>query len=158
MVLVVLDEAGALAHHALPEPVHERGVVRVVGDGEQAPALVVPGQGVLVVLRAGLAHRRGERGEGGLREQALVVAPGAGRGVVNEGDVVARLAVVAPAGPGGDAQGHLHGVVGEVHGFLLSDYRSVHTGTFRAAASVRFATSRLGARTAYSREGVSPAG
>ena len=37
--------------------------------------------------------------------QALVVAPCAGRGVVVDGDVVARLAVVEPAGPGGDAQG-----------------------------------------------------
>ena len=39
VVVVVLDEAGALAHHAFAEPVHQRGVVVVVGDGEQ-PATV----------------------------------------------------------------------------------------------------------------------
>ena len=44
VVVVVLDEAGALAHHALPEPVHQLPVVLVVGDGEQPRALVVPGQ------------------------------------------------------------------------------------------------------------------
>ena len=42
--VVVLDEAGALAHHALAEPVHQLGVVLVVGDGEEARALVVPGE------------------------------------------------------------------------------------------------------------------
>ena len=102
VVVVVLDEAGALAHHALAEPVHQLGVVVVVGDGEQARALVVPGNRVLVVCGPARAHRRGERGEGGLGQQALVVAPGAGRGVVVDGDVVARLAVVEPAGPGGE--------------------------------------------------------
>ena len=120
IVVVVLDEAGALAHHALAEPVHQLGVALVVGDGEEARALVVPRQGLGVVGRPACADGRGERGEGGLGQQALVVAPGAGRGVVVDGDVVARLAVVEPAGPGGDAQGHLHGVVGEVHGSLLS--------------------------------------
>ena len=47
VVVVVLDEAGALAHHALAKRVHEPGVVLVVGDGQQAPALVVPRQAVL---------------------------------------------------------------------------------------------------------------
>ena len=49
VVLVVLDEAGALAHHALPEPVQEFHVVLVVGDGQQAAALVVPGKRLLVM-------------------------------------------------------------------------------------------------------------
>ena len=49
-----------------------------------------------------------------------VVAPGAGRGFVGDGDVVARLAVVEPAGPGGDVQAHQHGVAVEVHRVLLS--------------------------------------
>ena len=67
-----------------------------------------------------LAHGGGERGEGGLGQQALVVAPGAGRGFVGHGDVVARLAVVEPAGPGGDVQADQHGVAVEVHRILLS--------------------------------------
>ena len=46
VVVVVLDEAGALAHHPLAEPVHQLRVVLVVGDGEQPCALVVPGQRV----------------------------------------------------------------------------------------------------------------
>ena len=104
----------------LAEPVHELDVALVVGDGEEARALVVPGNRVFIVRGPACTHGRGERGEGGLGQQALVVAPGAGRGVVVDGDVVARLAVVEPAGPGGDAQGHPHGVVGEVHGSLLS--------------------------------------
>ena len=72
------------------------------------------------MLRPRLAHGGGERGEGGLGQQALVVAPGAGRGFVGDGDVVARLAVVEPAGPGGDVQPDQHGVAVEVHRFLLS--------------------------------------
>ena len=44
VVVVVLDEAGALAHHPLAEPVHQLGVVLVVGDGEKARALVVQGR------------------------------------------------------------------------------------------------------------------
>ena len=95
--VVVLDEAGALAHHPLAEPVHELRVVLVVGDGQQPGALVVPGQGVGVVLRPRFAHGGGERGEGGLGQQALVVAPGAGVRFVGDGDMVARLAVVEPA-------------------------------------------------------------
>ena len=47
VVVVVLDEAGALAHQALPEPVHDLGVALVVGDGEKPRALVVPGHGLL---------------------------------------------------------------------------------------------------------------
>ena len=105
VVVIVLDEAGALAHHALAEPVHQLGVVLVVGDGEQPRALVVPGNRVLVVRGPACTHGRGECGEGGLGQQALVVAPGARGRVVVDGDVVARLAVVEPAGPGGDAQG-----------------------------------------------------
>ena len=118
VVVVVLDEAGALAHHALAEPVHQPGVVIVVSDGEQARALVVPGKRLFIVSRPACAHGRGERGEGDLGQQALVVAPGAGRGVVMDGDVVARLAVVEPPGLSGDAHTDLHGVVGEVHGVL----------------------------------------
>ena len=123
VVLVVLDEAGALAHHALPEPVQQRHVVLVVGDGQQPAALVVPGQSLLVMRTTRPAHGRGERGEGGLGQQALVVAPGAGGGLVMDGDMVARLAVVEPARPGADAQGHQHGVVGEVHGVVLPKWR-----------------------------------
>ena len=52
---------------------------------------------------ARFAHGGGERGEGGLGQQALVVAPGARARVVVGGDMVARLAVVEPSGPGGDA-------------------------------------------------------
>ena len=160
VLVVVLDEAGALAHDALAEPVHELGVVVVVGDGEEAQALVVPGKRVFVVGGTDGAHGRGERGERGLGQQALVVAPGAGRGVVVDGDVVGSLAVVEAAGPGGDAQGHLHGVVGEVHGSSPSRlcYRSVHTGTPSARASFSLAASRLDARTLYSREPRRPAG
>ena len=120
VVVIVLDEAGALAHHALAECVHELRVVLVVGDGEQPRALVVPGQRVGIVLRSRLAHGGGERGEGGLGQQALVVAPGAGRGFVGDGDMVARLSVVEPAGPGGDVQPDQHGVAVEVHEILLS--------------------------------------
>ena len=132
----------------------------VVGDGEEAQALVVPGKGVFVVGGTDGAHGRGERGERGLGQQALVVAPGAGRGVVVDGDVVGGLAVVEAAGPGGDAQGHLHGVVGEVHGSCSPRlcYRSVHTGTPSARASFSLAASRLDARTLYSREPRRPAG
>ena len=119
VVLVVLDEAGALAHHALPEPVQVHHVVLVVGDGQEPASLVVPGQRLLVMTRTRLAHGRGERGEGGLGQQTLVVAPSAGARLVVDGDMVAGLAVVEPAGPGADAQGHEHGVVGEVHGVVL---------------------------------------
>ena len=66
VVLVVLDKAGALAHHALAEPVEKRHVVLVVGDREQPASLVVPGQRLFVVTRPCLAHGGGERGEGGL--------------------------------------------------------------------------------------------
>ena len=62
--------------------------------------------------------------------------------------MVARLAVVEPAGPGGDVQADQHGVAVEVHGFLLSGYLRVHKGTLIAAASFRRAASRLRARTA----------
>ena len=119
VVLVVLDEAGALAHHALPEPVEQRHVVLVVGDGQQARPLVVPGKRLFVMRTTCLAHGRRQRGEGGLGQQALVVAPGAGGCLVVDGHMVARLAVVLPARPGADAQGHQHGVVGEVHGVVL---------------------------------------
>ena len=138
VVVVVLDEAGAPAHHALPEPLHQLGVGLVVGDGEQPRALVVPGKRVGVVLRAGFAHGRGERGEGGLGQEALVVAPGARGRVVVGGDVVGGLAVVEPAGPGGDAQGHQHGVVGEVHGRCLPGERChwVRAAAQRMKASV----------------------
>ena len=64
----------------------------------------------------GSAHRGGQGGESGLGQEALVVASGARARVVVGGDMVAGLAVVKPAGPGIDAQGHQHGVVGEVHG------------------------------------------
>ena len=47
VVLVVLDEAGALAHHALPEAVEQFHVVLVVGDGQEAASLVVPGQRIV---------------------------------------------------------------------------------------------------------------
>ena len=120
IVVVILNEAGALAHHALAQAVHQLRVVLVVGDGEQPRALVVPGQRVGVVLRPRLAHGGGEGGEGGLGQQALVVAPGAGRGFVGDGDVVARRAVVEPARPGGDVKADQHGVAVEVHRFLLS--------------------------------------
>ena len=123
VVLVVLDEAGALAHHALPEPVQQFHVVLVVGDGQQAASLVVPGQRLLVMRTPRLAHGGGERREGGLGQQALVVAPGAGGGLVMDGDMVARLAVVEPARPGADAQADQHGVVGEVHGVDLPKWR-----------------------------------
>ena len=56
-----------------------------------------------------------------LGQQALVVALGAGRGFVGDGDMVARLAVVEPAGPGSDVQPDQHGVATEVHEILLSD-------------------------------------
>ena len=105
VVLVVLDEAGALAHHALPEAVQQLHVVLVVGDGEEAASLVVPGQRLLVMRAPRPAHDRGERRKCGLGQQALVVAPGAGGGLVVDGDMVARLAVVEPARPGADAQG-----------------------------------------------------
>ena len=77
---------------------------------------VVPGS-------TGSARGGGERGEGRLGQQALVVAPGARGGVVVDGDVVGCLAVVEPAGPGGDAQADQHGVVGEVHGRCLPGRR-----------------------------------
>ena len=128
VVLVVLDEAGALAHHALPEAVEQCHVMLVVGDREHPAALVVPGQGLFVVTRTGLAHGRGERGEGGLRQEALVVAAGAGGGLVMDGDMVARLAVVLPARPGADAQADQHGVVGEVHGVVLPKSRATGCG------------------------------
>ena len=128
VVLVVLDEAGALAHHALPEAVQQRHIVLVVGDGQQARALVVPGQRLLVMRTPRLAHGGGERSEGGLGQQTLVVAPGADGGLVVDGDMVARLAVVEPARPGADAQGHQHGVVGEVHGVVLPKWRVTGSG------------------------------
>ena len=105
VVVIVLDEAGALVHHALAQAVHQLGVGLVVGDGQQPRSLVVPGKRVGVVLRAGFAHGRGERGEGGLGQQPLVVAPGARGRVVVGRDVVGGLAVVEPAGPGGDCKG-----------------------------------------------------
>ena len=77
----------------------------VVGDGEQPAALVIPGERIFVVGGTCPGHGGGERGEGGLGQQALVVAPGAGGGLVMDGDMVARLAVVKPARPGADAQG-----------------------------------------------------
>ena len=117
--VVVIDEAGASAHHAFAQPVHEFGVAPVVGHREQPAPLVVPGKGLGIMLRTCFADGGGERGEGGLGQQALVVAPGAGAGVVVDGDVVGGLAVVQPARPGGDAQRYQHGVVGEIHLFLL---------------------------------------
>ena len=98
VVVVVLDEVGAFAHDALAEPVHDVGVAVVVGDGEEAQALVVPGKRLLVVRRANLAHGCRQGGKSGLGQQALVVAPGACRGVVVGGDVVGSLTVVEPAG------------------------------------------------------------
>ena len=119
VIVVVLDEAGALAHHALDQCVQRGGVALVVGDGEQAAALVVPGQGVGIVTGPGIAHGRGQRGEGLLGQEAFVVAPGTGVGVVMDSDLLARLAVVEPAGPGVDPQADEHGVMGEVHGMGL---------------------------------------
>ena len=49
VVLVVLDEAGAFAHHALPEPVQKFHVVLVVGDGQQAASLIVPRKRLFVM-------------------------------------------------------------------------------------------------------------
>ena len=49
-----------------------------------------------------------------------VVAPRAGARLVVHGDMVARLADVEPAGPGGDVQAVQHGVAVEVHEILLS--------------------------------------
>ena len=49
-------------------------------------------------------------------------------GLVVHGDMVARLAVVLPARPGADAQGHQHGVVGEVHGVILPKSRVTGCG------------------------------
>ena len=105
VIVVVLDETGALAHHALDQCVQSGGVAVVVGDGEQAPALVVPGQGVGIVTGPRIAHGRGQRGEGLLGQEALVVAPGVGVGVVMGCDLLAGLAVVEPAGPGVDPAG-----------------------------------------------------
>ena len=70
------------------KPVKQPGVALVVGDGEQPASLVVPGQRLFIVAATGSAHGGGERGEGGLGQKALVVAPGAGRGVVVGGDMV----------------------------------------------------------------------
>ena len=112
-------KAGALAHHALDHCVQSGGVAVVVGDGEQAPALVVPGQGVGIVAGPRIAHGRGQRGEGLLGQEAFVVAPGTGVGVVMDSDLLAGLAVVEPAGPGVDPQADKHGVMGEVHGMGL---------------------------------------
>ena len=120
VVVVVLDETGALAHHPLAQPVHELGVVLVVGDGEQPRALVVPGERIGIVPGPRLAHGGGERGEGGLGQQALVAAPGAGRDCVGGGDMVARLAVVEPAATGGDVQADQHGVAVARPGVRLS--------------------------------------
>ena len=39
VIVVVLDEAGALAHHALDQCVQSGGVALVIGDGEQASEL-----------------------------------------------------------------------------------------------------------------------
>ena len=49
VVLVVLDEAGAFAHHALPESVQKFHVVLVVGDGQQAASLIVPRKRLFVM-------------------------------------------------------------------------------------------------------------
>ncbi|MCY4560113.1 MAG: hypothetical protein OXF79_27875 [Chloroflexi bacterium] len=76
IVVVVLDEADALAHHALAECVYQLGIALVVSDGGRPAPLIVPGQGLGEVGTARRAHGGGERGEGGLRQQALVVAPG----------------------------------------------------------------------------------
>ena len=111
----VRQEAGALAHHPLAQAVHERGVVFVVGHGEQAVALVVPGQGLREVGLSGRADGGGERRQGVFWQQALVVAPGAGARLVLGGDPVADPAVVDPAGPGADAQADQHGVGFEIH-------------------------------------------
>ena len=119
VIVVVLDEAGTLAHHALDQCVQRRGVAFVVGNGEQASALVVPGQGVGIVTAPCIAHVRGQRGKSLLGQEALVVAPGIGVGVVMDGDLLARLAVVEPAGPAVDPQADEHGVMGEVHGVGL---------------------------------------
>ena len=114
-IVVVLDEVGALAH-ALAERVQQLGVALVVGDGEKPRALVVSEQRLIVIDLAGSAHGGGQCGEGGLGQEALVVVSGARARLVVGGDMVAGLAVVEPAGPGVDAQGHQHSVVGEVHG------------------------------------------
>ena len=119
VVLVVLDEAGALAHQAFRQSVHEFRVTFVVGDGEEPRALVVPRQGLLVVRGSRAADRGGDGRERGLRQQALVVAPGAETRLVVRGDMVAGLAVVLPPGPGGDVQADQHGVGVEVHGASL---------------------------------------
>ena len=119
VIVVVLDEAGALAHHALDQCVQSGGIALVVGDGEQTPALVVPGQGIGIVTGPCIAHGRGQRGKGLLGQEALVVAPGIGVGIVMDGDLLARLAVVELAGPGVDPQADEHGVMGEVHGMGL---------------------------------------
>ena len=57
--------------------------------------------------------------EGLLGQEALVVAPGTAVGVVMDSDLLARLAVVEPAGPAVDPQADEHGVMGEVHGMGL---------------------------------------
>ena len=49
VIVVVLDKAGALADHALDQCVQSGGIAVVIGNGEQAPALVVPGQGIGIV-------------------------------------------------------------------------------------------------------------
>ena len=63
-------------------------VAVVVGDGEQPASLVVPEQPVGVVRGPRLAL--GQFGEGALGQEALVVAPGVGVGVVVDDDL--RLA------------------------------------------------------------------
>ena len=129
VIVVVLDEAGTLAHHTLDQCVQSGGVAVVVGDGEQASALVVPGQGVGIVAGPRIVHGRGQRGEGLLGQEALVVAPGIGVGVVMDGDLLAGLAVVEPAGPGVDPKADEHGVMGEVHGVgLLNEMGSAGFG------------------------------
>ena len=45
VIVVVLDEAGALAHNALAECVQQLGVTLVVSDGEKPRALVIPEPG-----------------------------------------------------------------------------------------------------------------
>ena len=115
VIVVILDEAGALAHHALAEGVQQLGVALVVGDGEQPRALVVPGQRLVVMAGSRSAHGGGQGGEGGLGQEPLVVASGARARLVVGGDMVAGLAVVEPAGPSIDAQGNQHGIVSEVH-------------------------------------------
>ena len=72
VIVVVLDEAGALAHHALDQCVQSGGVAVVVGDGEQAPALVVPGQGIGIVTGPRIAHGRGSAAKACLGRRRLL--------------------------------------------------------------------------------------